>query len=77
VREHDDRTRAELGVIRVVDETADLWCHTEHAEVRTGHELAANGFSLAASREIHGPGRAAEYAVEERRLRLELAAQRI
>ncbi len=74
VREDDDRTGAGSRIIRLVDNTAQSRADAEDREIAAGDDFGSNGFRIAARREIHIDFGAAEDAVGESGLLLEVAA---
>ena len=77
VREHDDGMSAGLEIVGRLDEAAQLGAGAEHLKVRAGNDLGANAFVLLPGREIHARRTAAEDAVEDPILLLQVTAQGI
>ena len=77
IREDDDRTSAGRGVIGLFDDAAESGADAEDREIAAGDDFGGNRFRIAAGREIDGGFGAAEDAVEEACLLLEVAADRV
>jgi hypothetical protein len=66
-----------LKIVRAIDEPAERRTHAEEWKVRTRHQLGANRIVLTSSGEVHVRGVAAERALEELTLLVQVAAERI
>src|SRR5581483_620552 len=77
MREDDNRTGAGSSVIRLFDQAAQSGADAEHREIAAGDDFGSDRFRIAARREIHLDFSAAEDAVEEASLLLEVTAHRV
>jgi hypothetical protein len=77
VREDDDRTSAGISIIRLFDEAAQSGADSEHREIAARDDFGSDRFRIAVRREIHLDFSAAEDAVEEASLLLEVTVHRV
>ncbi len=77
VGEHDHGAGAGHLVVLVRQQPAESGAHSEHGEVRPGDDFCESRLIFTARRQVDRHERAAQYAVEELRLELQVPAERI
>ena len=77
VRDDDDRVGVADEIVRFGDEATEVRPDAEHGEIRARHDFRQHRLMLPSRRQVHRRRMPAQDAVEELRLRLQIAAHRV